>query len=453
MNNKQQTESKLTRIGKEAANSLFSAWYEITSTARAISRAISPDLPQKDLSRLHKQMQNCLLPKGGEVSARNNTIELGKTYLELSAEGKKNFLIMLLEKFDINHDELQNITKTISTDTSYQKQLELKGVITSPRERIIKQFVSLSNGLKFIVDMRSDVLKYMREHQGLRTLENELRNILLFWFDVGLLDMKRISWNSPASLLEKLIEYEAVHQIHSWSDLKNRLDMDRRCFAFFHHKMPTEPLIFVEVALTSEIATNVQDILDESAPTLKNNINTAVFYSISNAQHGLKGISLGNFLIKKVVEELSHEFTTIKNFITLSPITGFIEWLKANLDDIDIQPEEKILIQQKEYHESLEKTLLKICAYYLLEAKRKGKAIDPVANFHLSNGATIKQINWSADNSTKGLQQSYGIMVNYHYELNRIEENHEQYISQGSIKSSRSVQSLAKQVKIKKATE
>ena len=443
-------ESKLTKIGKEATISLIKAWDEITGTARAIVGSLDQDLPRKDLNRLHKQMHQCAESKGGEVKARNNTIELGRIYLNLSETGKKKFLIMLLEKFDINHDKVIQLLEKFQKDSNYKNQKQLIKSMYPPRYKILKQFSALSNGLKFVVDMRSDILKFVKDLPELSKLEDEIREILSSWFDIGLLDMQPITWDSSASLLEKLIKYEAVHEISSWNDLRNRLDSDRCCFAFFHYKMPQEPLIFVEVALNNGIATNIQHLLDESAPIIdRKNINSAIFYSISNAQHGLSGISLGNFLIKEVVEKLSSEFSNIKNFATLSPIPLFMEWFRSNLDNIDINTQEKESILNSHCDQHLKQRLMQICAYYLIKVKKGTKAFDPVANFHFSNGASIKQINWKANTSKKGMDESSGMMVNYCYELNKIDSNHENYISNQVISCSRSIHSLAKSIKVK----
>jgi malonyl-CoA decarboxylase len=279
------------------------------------------------------------------------------------------------------------------------------------------------------------------------------------------LDLKEITWQSPAALLEKLIEYEAVHEIQSWTDLKNRLDSDRHCFAFFHNKIPDEPLIFVEVALVNDISGNIQKVLDEEAKTIKpEDADTAIFYSISNAQRGLAGIYLGDFLIKRVVDELKKKWKGLKHFATLSPVPHFRKWLDPFLlkgDDSMLLPREIRDIQtvsvspeasrgllellnsdwsQNELVEStLKPILMRLCAHYLLNVKKGDRAFDPVANFHLANGAHIERLNWLGDLSEKGNKQSAAIMVNYYYKLSEIEKNHEQYIIEGKINASREV--------------
>lgn len=449
------------------------AWQNIAGTARAISGTINPDLPAMDQERLLKKMQDCLNPKGGELTARRNTIDLGGTYLNLSDKGKKAFLTILASSFDIDREQLAHKIKQVQSANTLEQSLsaerELRDVLRSPRMRILRQFNGLPEGIKFLVDMRADLLKCIgKTTSELTPLEEDLRTLLSAWFDIGLLEMQEITWNSPASLLEKLIAYEAVHEISSWADLKNRLDSDRRCFAFFHPKMPDEPLIFVEVALVKGMADNIQVLLDESLPSIDpKDVDTAIFYSISNAQAGLAGISFGNFLIKRVVDSLSREFPHIKTFATLSPIPGFTKWLDGKLtgkDETLLTPAEaKALVRSTtskdankslqellhskwaddaKHRELLESILKRLCALYLLKEKRGALALDPVANFHLTNGARVERINWLADTSKKGLQQSHGLMVNYLYQLAKIDDNHESYLSARSIAASSQVKSL-----------
>jgi len=297
--------------------------------------------------------------------------------------------------------------------------------------------------------------------------------LLSAWFDVGFLDLVRIDWRASAALLEKLVTYEAVHTIRSWRDLKNRLDSDRRCFAFFHPRMPDEPLIFVEVALVNGIAGNIHALLDEAAPIGDPQAaDAAIFYSISNCQQGLHGISLGDFLIKRVVDALASELPRLKSFATLSPLPGFRAWLTAQaarhgllvasearavqalgggLDDDNPDRILLRLLDQPDWREdprtaaALRDPLLRLCARYLLDAHApSGRALDPVAHFHLSNGARVERLNWLGDVSAKGLQQSAGIMVHYLYRLGDIEANHEAYRDEGRVAASSAVRNLAR---------
>ncbi len=447
---------------KKAVSGFFKIFGGVADAVRSWIGNIGPDLSNsRDIDSLVLKMNECVNPKGGEVSARKNTVSLGNLYLSLSEKGKIKFLQTLAEKFSLNKAEIDEKIKEYrenqNPELNYKFEQDLVKVLESPRSKILKQFISLPEGLKFIVDMRSDVLKLKNQYKELNRLESELKSILLSWVDVDLLDLRQITWDSPASLLEKLIKYEAVHKISSWGDLKNRLDSDRLCFAFFHYKIPNEPLIFVEVALMDGIADSIQHLLDESVPSSDpSSASTAIFYSISNTQAGLSGISLGNFLIKRVVEKLSQEFKSIKTYVTLSPIPGFTKWLKESLSQ-DITLLSKLNIKQSsaEILESIEQLktntecekqcLLKLCAHYLLKVKNSsGGAYDPVAHFHFSNGASIKQLNWMADVSEKGISQSAGMMVNYLYELSKIDNNHESYMVNKVVSHSKQVSSMLK---------
>jgi malonyl-CoA decarboxylase len=341
----------LTAIQQRTVENAVRAWEGITGTARAFTGSIDPQLPKQDTDRIIRQMAQCLEHKGGEVSARRHTIELGHTYLSLTDKGKERFLRILSEQFDINKkrltDQIKLYLNTQDTAEQLKQESELRDVLEPGRMKILRQFNALPSGIKFLVDMRADLLRFKNHDAALNVLEVDLKKLLASWFDIGLLDMQEITWNSPAALLEKLIAYEAVHAIRSWGDLKNRLDSDRRCFAFFHYKMPDEPLIFVEVALVSGIASNIHVLLDENAPAVDyKKADTAIFYSISNAQAGLAGISFGNFLIKRVVDRLTHELPGLKHFVTLSPIPGFRSWLDKELatnDALLTEQESKLL--------------------------------------------------------------------------------------------------------------
>ncbi|MFN6954685.1 MAG: malonyl-CoA decarboxylase, partial [Acetobacteraceae bacterium] len=343
----------------------------------------------------------------------------------------------------------------------------LRRALEPPRIRLLTQFTSIPNGMKFLVDLRADLLRTAGEDPALAALESDFRALLANFFDVGFLELRRIDWNSPASLLERLVGYEAVHRIRTWRDLKNRLDSDRRCYAFFHPRMPDEPLIFVEVALTEGMAASVQALLDEKAPVLDPRAaDTAVFYSINNCQRGLDGISFGNFLIKRVVGELSAEFRNIKTFATLSPIPGFRRWLESEAAPPLTEEEEKALAAalpgegpalprllarrealRGEAAKAAEPVLTRLCARYLLresDPKRPNRARDPVAHFHLSNGARVERLNWRGDTSEKGWRESLGLMVNYLYDPARIEEYHEGYAGEGARAASSALRRLAR---------
>jgi malonyl-CoA decarboxylase len=458
--------------------SVLRTWREMKGTALlAITGEVRPHLPKEDLVHLRTRMQACLNPRGGEVSARARTVELGRTYLSLNEQGRERFLRLLAEDFRLDDSKLKKaITKWEAADNYSDKQkaeAAMREALITPRSIILRQFNSLPDGFKFLVDMRTDVLPQIKKSADMAGLETDLKHILSAWFDIGLLDMVELSWNTPAAVLEKLIAYEAVHRIRSWDDLKNRLDSDRRIYAFFHNKMPVEPLIFVQVALVKGMSDSIQEVLDESAPALDSDeADTALFYSISNAQRGLAGISFGNFLIKRVVDKISREMKHIKHFATLSPIPGFRQWLDAQLkaaeDGFLLPQEEKDLLialklskgnqvpgalletlntpwqENKELAESLKPVLMRLCAHYLLKEKRKQATLDPVAHFHLTNGARMERLNWLADISPKGMQQSAGMMVNYYYKLSEIDDNHEAYETEGEINASKAVRAFLK---------
>ncbi len=457
---------------------LRNGWRTIAGASYDVSTAVDrPHLPDSDLETLRKQMRACLDHKGGEVSARSETAKLGQVYLALDETGRHRFLSVMAHEFDTDPDEIESgidaVQLAVDDDERRDAEYKLHKALEAPRLRLLRQFNSLPDGVKFLVDMRAEILKLMKEDRALKSLERDLRRILVSWFDVDLLELRRISWEkTPAVILEKLIAYEAVHAIESWDDLKNRLDVDRRCFGFFHPRMQDEPLIFVEVALVNGIAGNVQELLDESAPVQDpTKADTAIFYSISNCQRGLAGISFGNFLIKRVVNQLMSELDNLKTFSTLSPVPGFRRWLDNQIGEgkpkILLPNERKALkavaekgkgskgllralMNEPHWHhdeavsEALRVPLMRLCAKYLTEEKRVERTLDPVAHFHLSNGASVERINWLGDTAPKGFDQAAGMMVNYLYRLSKIEENHENYHSKGGVSASSGVRGLIK---------
>lgn len=462
--------SSVDSIRRKSVVGISRAWRDIKGRARrTLKGRIHPDLPREDMDHLRAKMAECVEGKGGEVRARARTEELGLVYKSLSRKGRKIFLRRLARDFTVDAQMLISILEEFRDASGDVQRLELedrlRSALDSPRLLILRQFNTLPDGFKFLVDMRADLLEPGFDEPYLESLEKDLKYLLRNWFDVGLLDLAEITWESPALLLEKLFVYEAVHEITSWTDLKNRLDSDRRCFAFFHGKMPSEPLIFIEVALTRGIASSIHELLDETDEADDpNEADTAVFYSISNTQKGLSGISLGNFLIKRVVGRLSEELPALKTFVTLSPVPGFRKWLDPRLrgGDLSLFTAKEVLaiaplgtaenachtlmeLLDTRWHvdayvrDTLEKILLRLMAGYLLNEKKDRRALDPVAHFHLSNGARLERINWLADTSEKAFAQSAGMMVNYLYSLKHIDDNHEAYVSDGVIPGSRSV--------------
>ena len=434
----------------------------------------NPELSDGDAKRLRRQIDACLEAKGGEVSARARAAELGEAYLLMNETGRHRFLQILASDYDVDQSAVDAaIEKRAAADTPLEHRnatAELKQALRAPRVRLLSGFNDLSQGVKFLVDMRAQLRTWVGDDTALASLDDDLKSLLTSWFDLGFLELVRITWDTPAAILEKLIEYEAVHAIQSWDDLKNRLAIDRRCYAFFHPSMPQEPLIFVQVALVDDASDNVQALLDLGAPLGDpDRAQAAVFYSISNCQSGLAGVSFGSFLIKRVATDLASELPGIKQFVTLSPVPGFRKWLERSLDSefelldasaikalaqyFDDSPSQGLLSRalgesdwwnNESLEEVLKPILLRLGARYLLHAARNGKALDRVAHFHLSNGARIERLNWLADTSDNGIAQSAGLMVNYLYQLNNIERNHESYTGSAKRAAAAAVRKLGR---------
>jgi malonyl-CoA decarboxylase len=418
-------------------------------------------LTAKGVEQLRGQLRECAEGLGGEVSARGRAARLAETYQRLNDEGHQRFLKLIALEFGPDPKKVEKAhaayQKAVGTADQWKAEAALRGAMRSSRIRILTQFNAIPQGVKFLVDLRADMLRYLEKDKELAVLDRELESRLSAWFDVGFLELQRITWNSPAALLEKLIEYEAVHEIRSWTDLKNRLDSDRRLYAFFHPRMPAEPLIFVEVALTDHLADNVQALLDENAPVFDNRkADTAIFYSISNTQVGLRGVSFGNFLLKRVIDDLQRDFPKLAHFATLSPMPGLASWVRKNpavLGEAGIELSLEDLstgawAADKKQARALRDPLSRLAARYLASAKQgggeSGPPADPVSRFHLGNGARVERLNYLGDSSAKGFRQSFGLMVNYLYSPDDIEANLEAFATQGSIAMSAAVRRLAK---------
>jgi malonyl-CoA decarboxylase len=321
----------------------------------------------------------------------------------------------------------------------------LSCALEAPRQALFQAISGAERGTQTVVDMRGDVLSNLGAHVELVPMERDLHHVLSSWFGRGLIELHRIKWDSPARILEKIIAYEAVHEIAGWEDLRRRLESDRRCYGFFHPAMAHEPLIFVEVALTQGMVTTIGEVLQ--APSIGDNplgpVDTATFYSISNCQLGLSGIPLGDFLVKQVAGDLAHELPELRRFVTLSPIPGFRAWLDHLLRHRHRIPPEDVTVlaalgnadwpQEADIVARLRSILERLCAIYLLTAKRGNQAVDPVARFHLRNGASILRINWMADSSVQGMRQSAGLMVSYEYDEAHVATNHEAYVLDGVV--------------------
>ncbi len=466
---KDKIDASVSGISKKTINKIINAWYDSGNAPTKIKS----DIPESDKILLIEQIKLCMQDTGGDISRQAKVIHLAMIYLNSLQQGKKVFLETLACEFDIDikilADKIENL-KNLTEDNAerVKAEIDLSKALIPPRVLFLRQLSALPNGFIFLKDMREVLLRHQKEIPRLKKLDNDIKAILKSYFDVNLLQLKEITWSSPASVLESLIKYEAVHEIKSWKHLKHRLLSNHKMFGFFHPSMPEDPIIFVEVALVKGLADNVQELIELDIEEDNNHrANTAIFYSISSTQKGLRGISFGNLLIKRVVKEISEELPHIKNFATLSPVPLFAKWLPNYLENggdnfckkSDINAINKIkensdtnktileILSDKDWYKNseidkvLKMPLLKICLHYLSVEKRKGKinAYDPVANFHLSNGAEIGQLNWLGDVSENGMNQSFGIMINYRYRLNKIVDNHENYLSSGEVSISKNV--------------
>jgi len=395
-----------------------------------------------------------LVSAHGEASGTALASQILDSYLALNDDERLGALLLLDTAFAPDADTLSAAARSYADNPDDDTYRALANAIEAPRQELFRRLNMAPGGTTAIVGMRQLVLARLREHPELKPFEHDLKHLLASWFNRGFLQFEQIDWRTPAVILEKLIAYEAVHEIQGWDDLRRRLADDRRCFGFFHPALPDEPLIFVEVALTHGLAGEIHTLID-TAPDeqKKQQPDTAIFYSISNCQTGLAGISFGNFLIKQVADAVKKEFPGITQFATLSPIPGFRKWLDDVLvrDTPDWLSEDDIdLLNRSDWRDNelirqpLKPALMNLCARYLIEEKRNGRPLDPVARFHLGNGASVERLNWAADLSDKGIEQSTGMMVNYLYDSEQIVRNHEGYVRDGIVAASSAVTKLAK---------
>jgi len=408
-----------------------------------------------DLDTLLK-ISRALIAGHGEFSGSLLAQQIITGYKTLDDDAKLAFFQFLAVEFVPDGEKLETSARSYLDDPCPEHLARLAEDVEGPRQEFFRRLNLTANGARAMVAMRLDLLKILKSHAELKPVDNDLIHLFGSWFNRGFLVLRRIDWSTSAETLEKIIKYEAVHEISDWSDLKRRLDpVDRRCFAFFHPALMDDPLIFVEVALSQDIPTSIQELLSEETPDRPKNPTTAVFYSISNCQKGLQGISFGNLLIKQVATDLAQEIPSLRNFVTLSPIPRFASWLKdiratenfgaltsEEIDRLEIL-EDVNWIEDEDQRAKLEEPLKYLVARYLLSAKSApDQALDPVARFHLGNGARLERINWLGDLSQPGIERSYGLMVNYLYDLTSVEANHEAYINDGVIVASNQVTKL-----------
>lgn len=389
-----------------------------------------------------------LLAGNGEVTGMRIARTILTRYKSLSDEDKAAFFEFLTEALDIDPHAIEAAAIAYANAPEAGTLARLSAAAEPPRQELLRRLNRVPGATGELVRMRLDLLRLAADHPQFERADIDFVHLFKSWFNRGFLVLRHIDWRTPANILEKIIQYEAVHAINDWDELRRRLlPVDRRCFAFFHPSMPDEPLIFVEVALVGGVPGSIQQLLAEArdhvAPA---EADTAVFYSISNCQEGLRGISFGNSLIKQVVEELGQELPHLKNYVTLSPIPGLARWLKSRAQDD--RAAAAVLAASSAGADELrahDGALRALVAHYLIEEKRPdGMPLDPVARFHLGNGAIVHEVHAGADLSANGLRQSCGAMVNYLYELASVEQNHEDFVASRTIASSRSIKSLAK---------
>ncbi|MDA0871230.1 MAG: malonyl-CoA decarboxylase family protein [Proteobacteria bacterium] len=416
----------------------------INSIADAGKELLNKALPvQKNLETLLELCDDLISYKGvasGIAIAR----EISEIYLSLSKEDKKKFFIAVDEKFKPNLEAAEKKSLEFIKNKNTNTLKELSSLAEGNRQEFIRRMNMAPNGTAFLVSMREDLLRFVLEDSSLSNLDEDFRHLFRSWFNPGFLRLERITWDTKAAVLERIISYEKVHKIKDMTDLKRRLDEDRRFYAYFHPVLPDEPLIFVQVAFTQGLASSVQDIIKPMTPN-QPKADTATFYSISNCQQGLTSVTLGNFLIKRVVYEIQQENPKIKHFGTLSPLPGFAEWvnyIEENklrsilgsedyekvkfLRSTDIKIGDPRIIEHK-------KIIKKLTIHYLIKEKVNDKPVNPVTRFHLGNGASIENIVINGNISDYGYNESFGIMVNYIYHLDKLEKIHEEYISNHQI--------------------
>lgn len=461
-------------------NWLERLWSSIAERGRSFAPIPANNVAGLERARLLTQS---LLSERGEASGAAVSKELLLVLKSLPLEERQRFLLFLAENFHPDSDALAAVAQTFLKTRSHEDAAALAQASEPPRQEVLRRINMAQGGTALLVELRRDLHGMIKEHPELKLLDADMRHLFASWFNRGFLELRRIDWQTSASILEKLIAYEAVHEIQGWDDLRRRLASDRRCFGFFHPALPDEPLIFVEVALVGGLASSVQSLLERDTDEAKqtanaSKANSAIFYSISNCQDGLRGISFGNFLIKQVVEELRAEMPSLQCFATLSPVPGFRSWLTAQLETKEIpeiflnqdermalldaagmpaDPEEETqdiaaalasLLNQDSWvrmaklRDALRPAILRLAAIYLTQAAALKFRIDPVARFHLGNGARLERINWMANANKAGLKESYGIMVNYLYDPAMIEEHHEAFTRDKKVARAAAVEAL-----------
>lgn len=409
---------------------------------------------QQDLVETLCELCQTLLQLKGEAASVVLAGEILRDYQNAPDADKMHFFKLLHERFGADPERVQQAVSTWEQTRKQQALQALAQACDTPRLELLRNLNTAPGGTLALINMRDDLQRLGAGDEDCAVVGHDLLRLFRGWFNRGFLELRVIDWRTPALVLEKLIHYESVHAIQGWPDLRRRLERDRRCYGFFHPALPDEPLIFVEAALTVGISDNIAALLQQAAPDEDQPVpDTAVFYSINNCLAGLRGVSFGNFLIKQVIEHLAAEAPHVTRYVTLSPVPGFLRWLR----DIPPQLQQSTDTQRAAVEELLSRPLLpetlasslplqeilpRLCAQYLVEARSRERPADPVARFHLGNGARLERINWMADGSENGLRQSAGLMVNYVYDRKTLARNHEAYEERGEIACSAAIRKL-----------
>ncbi|MCJ9671344.1 MULTISPECIES: malonyl-CoA decarboxylase [unclassified Neorhizobium] len=429
----------------------------LSGRGRALFGLSSPPVQNRDLAGLAEM----ILSRRGEVSGAILAEAFLEAYRQASVPDRDAFMRALLDRFGPDRPVLDAAAAAYNAEPSAENIARLHEAAEPRRQELFRRINFAKRGTATLVEMREHLMDMLAKEPALQPVDLDFCHLFSSWFNRGFLMLRSIDWTTPANILEALIRYEAVHDIDGWDDLRRRLaPADRRCFGFFHPQLEDEPLIFVEVALTDHLPASVDALLARDRQPLEvQQATTAVFYSISNCQRGLAGISLGNFLIKQVVNDLKRDLPRLENFVTLSPIPGFGAWLRGEsraTDSAEIVEEKQRLMARLEGDwasagerelDQIQRAMLPLGAHYLLNVRRgNGRPVDPVARFHLGNGAQAERLNFLGDRSPKGMRQSYGLMVNYRYRLGEIEKNHEAYAENGHIAATPALRKLAQPV-------
>ena len=424
----------------------------LNSILRSVAAPVDSARSAERKAREAIALCHALLSERGEVSGAALARDALAAYDALPANAFQPYISLLAKDFSPAPISIAAAAAAYAIDPSPHNLVALQRAVESPRQKLFRRLNVAPGATAALVDMRRRLLRELKANPDWVGVDADLEHLFGSWFNRGFLRLERIDWRTPALILEKLIEYEAVHEIAGWKDLHRRLASDRRCFAFFHPALPEEPLIFIEVALTERISTTVAPLLDPDSPEVDPaRADCAMFYSITNCQDGLRGISFGNLLIKQVVHELGREFPRLKTFATLSPVPGFRAWLAGIARDYAVSVPDLARLDEHDWFENpavaerLRPPLMGLCAHYLTAVKKDDEPLDAVARFHLGNGARMEKLNWLADTSKPGMQRSAGIMVNYLYRLADVEKNHEAFVREHEVAASHELKKLARE--------